>query len=440
MEGEKKKKKIIFVSNPQNNRLAKIDTSSPEGRAIERIKLVAEEEGLKNLDISTLANWQTPKTSKILTGAQKARIEDIQDLAYALGSDPEVFMAEKMNIAEYDRGRQFQTLGQVFREIQEPDMFTDVNVLMRRDFPYVMCKTAGVKATRFVKRGSINNLEDAIAGTVVCKPEVIIYDRKCKFENDLIPAVGYWISSDYKHIVLALCVFSKMGILSMQGVGNVKRDYYKGILDIPSNATREFTQFARKYKDSFSQLLFEGEISSVRYNLENIIDEKKLEQDFRDVISLYARLIEDVTGTSPNFGTDISRYDTMQFDIGKVIEAVEKSAGVSYFENARKEADYKCFFSNESGNHETFLMEDGNPYVDAHLIIPLEAAPDFGGNIFKEENVVCLCPLCSAKIENACNDIRSDMIWNIYQKRKERLRNVGIEVTPGRLFELWDIK
>ena len=74
------------------------------------------------------------------------------------------------------------------------------------------------------------------------------------------------------------------------------------------------------------------------------------------------------------------------------------------------------------------------------MIIPIEAAPDFGENIFKEDNVVCLCPMCSAKIKNACNDIRSDMIWSIYQRRKEKLRSVGIEVTPGRLFELWNIK
>jgi len=440
MEG-KKKKKIIFVSNPQNNRPVKIDTSTSEGRAIERIKLVVEEEGLKNLDISRLANWQPSKTSKILTGAQKARPEDIQDLAYALGSDPEVFMAEKMNLAEYDKGRSIQTLEHVVRELQEPSMFADMNVLMRRDFPYVMCKAAGVKATRFVKKGSMNMIEDAFAEDDVCRPEVFIYDRKCKFEDALVPVVGYWISSDYKFLVLALCVFSQNGVFEMQGVSHVRRDKYKAVLDISENDTRKFVGFIRENGDLFPKRLQEGEVASVIYKLtERRFNGAELEKDFRNMISHYAKLIEDVTGAPANFGTDINRYDTVQFDIGKVIEAVEKSVGVSYFENAKKDANYKCFFSDGQGNHETFLMEDGNSYVDAHLIIPLEAAPDFGANIFREENVVCLCPLCSAKIENACNDIRSDMIWNIYQKRKEKLRSVGIEITPGRLFELWGIK
>ena len=429
MENDKKKKVIIYVKKPK------------EERAIERIKAVVEEEGLKNLDISILANWSPSKTSKIFRGAQKPRMEDVQDLSYALGSDPEVFLSEKMNNIEFDRGRSFQNLNQIIKELQQPTKCKDLSVLIRRDFPYVMCKTAGVKMTRFVKFGNLNEVVDVFSNNSHYKPEAYIYDRKCRFKDTLVPVVGYWVSADYKHLILALCIFTQNRIYEMDGISHECRENYKGILDISDSETDGFTTFMRENKKRFPRRLQEGEIASVIYNLQDeCFDEKRIEKDFRDMISLYARLIEEVTGIAPNFGIDINRYITKQFDMEMLIESAGKSVAISCFEMAKKNADYKCFFYEEQGMHETFQGENGKPYVETHLIIPIEAAPDFGENIFKEDNVVCLCPMCSAKIKNACNDIRSDMIWSIYQRRKEKLRSVGIEVTPGRLFELWNIK
>ena len=445
MSDTPKKKKIIFVANPHNNanRSERLDVSTPEGRAVDRVKKVYTEKGLKNIDISELLGWRTPKTSKVFSGSQLVRMEDLQDMTYALCSAPEPFLQDKMNQSEYDKNREFQTLGSLVKEFCEPGMFTDWETLMRRDFPYVMCKTAALDPIRFVKRGTANEVADPFGedGEAITRfqPEVYFYDRKVQFDDGFIPLVGYWLDAEFETLVLAICVCEKRGVMPPSGISNVSRDKYKGLLDVTDEETKEFQRFLRE-KRKFRSALTGGEIRSIVYRLnEGIPTNEQLEKDFKRMISDYARLIYEATGVEPNFGSSVSGYNTELFDISKVVEAISKSMGVDFLEEAKKEADYRCFFADEEGYHETFMDENGNPYVDTEFVIPMEAIPDFSEDLFIKENVVCLCPLCAAKLNNAQKDVKEDMIWSIYKAKKDGLKRRGIEISLGRITELWDI-
>ena len=435
-----------FLTNSNKNSYAnseKINNMIPETRALVRIKKIFADKGLKNIDISELLGWRTPKTSKVLNANQPIRIEELQDMTYALCSAPEPFLQDRFNQSEYDKKREFQSLGNLVNAICSLKPYIDLETLLRKDFPYVMCKTAALDPLFFVKRGRAEEELDLYGEgankKIYNKPEVYFYYRKANLGDNLVPILGYWLDSELQTLILAICVCEKGGIRLLPDISTSTRSKYKGLIDVPDEETRVFSRFMRGRKD-YSSKLINCEIKSIIYDLsKNKPSNEQLENDFKHMISDYARLIYEATGSEPNFGPSISGYNSETLDIDKFIEALKKMKGSEFLEEARKEAKYKCFFADSGGSHETFTDEAGNPYVDTEYVIPMEAITDSPGDLFIKENVVCLCPLCAAKLRNAKKDVKEDMIWAIYKGKKEELKKHGIEVSLSRITELWNI-
>jgi len=105
------------------------------------------------------------------------------------------------------------------------------------------------------------------------------------------------------------------------------------------------------------------------------------------------------------------------------------------FEKAKKSillAKYKCDLNER---HESFIMKNGKPYMEAHHLIPLSAQDYFDFSLDVDANIVCLCPNCHRKLhygENISDDLRM-----IYLARIDRLIESGIYISFDELLELY---
>lgn len=100
-------------------------------------------------------------------------------------------------------------------------------------------------------------------------------------------------------------------------------------------------------------------------------------------------------------------------------------------EDARKEANFNCEIS---GSHATFLKPNGNQYVEAHHLIPMEQFEEYAKknqSIDRLYNIVSLCPNCHMKIHYGIKEDVDSLLDQLFQKRGKDLQkyyqcNIGI--------------
>ena len=108
--------------------------------------------------------------------------------------------------------------------------------------------------------------------------------------------------------------------------------------------------------------------------------------------------------------------------------------------NAIIRANYKCAFSSDDKPHETFIKENGKPYMEIHHLIPIKYQNAFSNKLDTDANLVPLCPLCHKKIHHGnSNDVKK-MLVTLYNERKELLAKSGIGISIDKLLEYYNIK
>lgn len=87
-------------------------------------------------------------------------------------------------------------------------------------------------------------------------------------------------------------------------------------------------------------------------------------------------------------------------------------------------ADYHCEMD---GRHQTFVAERTHkPYMESHHTIPIHLQSRFSYSLDVYANLICLCPVCHRKIHYGLRDERREMLYEIYEKRRERLVHSGL--------------
>lgn len=87
-------------------------------------------------------------------------------------------------------------------------------------------------------------------------------------------------------------------------------------------------------------------------------------------------------------------------------------------------AGYKC--ECECGNG-LFLRKDGQtPYTEGHHLIPLHYQRDFSYSLDVNANIISVCPSCHKKLHYGADN--EEMLYALYEKRKERLEKCGISI------------
>jgi hypothetical protein len=101
---------------------------------------------------------------------------------------------------------------------------------------------------------------------------------------------------------------------------------------------------------------------------------------------------------------------------------------------AVKQADYKCEID---GNHSTFVGRNGKQFMEKHHLIPMEFYETFTNNIDDINNIISVCPICHKKIHFGRQPDVDPIITNLWNKRKDKLRNANIYIEVADLKEMY---
>lgn len=109
--------------------------------------------------------------------------------------------------------------------------------------------------------------------------------------------------------------------------------------------------------------------------------------------------------------------------------------------SAIKNADGKCEFAEVIGiEHETFFTVSG-VYYEAHHLIPMREQKNFLPiSLDRTENIVSLCPNCHRAIHHGSMEEKKTRIKELYDLRKDKLSEIGINITLEELLLMYGVK
>lgn len=77
--------------------------------------------------------------------------------------------------------------------------------------------------------------------------------------------------------------------------------------------------------------------------------------------------------------------------------------------------------------------------MEAHHLIPMFSQVDFEISLDFPENIICLCPNCHMEIHHANVVDRRIVISKLYENRKERYKDLGLDITLQELLRYYDV-
>lgn len=121
--------------------------------------------------------------------------------------------------------------------------------------------------------------------------------------------------------------------------------------------------------------------------------------------------------------------DPILTSIGKKVYPRNKNISLA----ALKRAAYKCEIDE---CHETFKRRNGIDYTEPHHLVPMSKQEEFKGySLDVIENIVSLCSTCHNRIHYGHDaDV---LIEKLYNARKERLQNAGINIELDKLKKMY---
>lgn len=97
-------------------------------------------------------------------------------------------------------------------------------------------------------------------------------------------------------------------------------------------------------------------------------------------------------------------------------------------------ASYMCEID---PRHNTFIAKaSGKQYMEGHHAIPMKYQDKFSKSIDVYANVICLCPICHRMLHHGEDDLRTNILNQIYETRKNRLVKSGVEISKSDFIKL----
>lgn len=390
--------------------------------------------GLGGNDIADAIGWTRPRTSKIMSGKQTPTADDVWLLARTLGCTPhkyEMDLSEQRTYKLEDRVRSFR---EIFKEVSNES--TDVmfyKSAVNFELPLALFSEYGINAYEYAVRTRLtNNTWDVYGKELDNLPdEYIRFWQRSVWEKDTaVPEFGIWFSPD-RQIVLFVVYLNKNGCdESIQSL----RTTYKNFLHIEDNDTDFFNRYIEAHGDWIPKTIQDGEICSIIDFCQELLNGDKLKDSFMRIFREYCNLVWEAKQldilpdiykiTQKKQMTAVEMYrvisNTMEFD------DEEK-------EKAIKRENCKCEINPE---HESFLLENKHPYVDVIPLFPFAWPNGQDTTLFTEVNAVCLCPTCSAQLKHGTKSDRQKILFSLFTKHEERLKESGFE---GKLSDLLSV-
>lgn len=100
---------------------------------------------------------------------------------------------------------------------------------------------------------------------------------------------------------------------------------------------------------------------------------------------------------------------------------------------------YRCAYGKYIGeDHQSFIKEDGNPFMQVHHFIPMKASPDFfPRNLDRASNLVCVCPNCHERIHHGSKEEKEKVLKVLYGKMIDGLNDEEIYISYNQLLNYY---
>ncbi len=89
-------------------------------------------------------------------------------------------------------------------------------------------------------------------------------------------------------------------------------------------------------------------------------------------------------------------------------------------------------------NHPTFIKKNGERYMEAHHLIPLEWQSEFDNKLDTSANLVSLCPLCHKLIHYGRPEDKNPILAKLFEERYEPLQKSGLEISQEALLRFYE--
>lgn len=308
--------------------------------------------------------------------------------------------------------------------------------LITRLLPTEIQKSASLPTARYKLKGSGGQ------GGVVNIPWICIFDKQVSrkasegyyivylFKKDLS---GFYLSLNQGYTKYKITFGQKQGRVQAQKNAIIAQKLLSTItsLDTSKITLGSNSELAKGYEA--------GNIASKYYSTVNIPSTSQLISDLQEFLAAYLELktkigrdILKIESALPEeeFQQVINEAQHEQLPDGKIQkpDLQEISGSLIYkrspsrSKSALINANFQCEVSSE---HQTFISKSsGNPFAEAHHLIPMEFQDKFDVSIDVPENIAALCPNCHRAIHLAGHE--------------EQIRLINTLVTPKRLSQLKD--
>lgn len=102
---------------------------------------------------------------------------------------------------------------------------------------------------------------------------------------------------------------------------------------------------------------------------------------------------------------------------------------------AIKEGGYGCHIDR---SHQTFTSKASKQqYVESHHIVPMSLQKQFENELDQTANIIALCPNCHRLVHLGSDIEREELLRTVFIKRRDRLKNIGIEMTYSQLKQIY---
>lgn len=217
-------------------------------------------------------------------------------------------------------------------------------------------------------------------------------------------------------------------------IDNAKIQYFALIL-LEENYKdySEFFEYAvKKYAEIYTNINNTKILSFIKGHQEVY---KLIYEEIFNIVkySLNFREDKDVTETEINLEEKIDDTDINSVDKYNKVSTVLKRL-------AKTNSNYRCELEDFYGCQYFTSKESHKNYVEVHHLIPRAVGNDFENSIEVVENYVALCPHCHRLVHLGEDVERKPALHNLYIKRKELLRQKGLEITEKQLRDYYLIE
>lgn len=107
---------------------------------------------------------------------------------------------------------------------------------------------------------------------------------------------------------------------------------------------------------------------------------------------------------------------------------------------AREVSGFKCELETLRGCRYFTSKTTNKNYIEVHHFLPREFRNNFQNSLDVLSNYICLCPSCHRMIHLATDRERVDIIRYIYNLRKDRLHNCGLDIELNDLLDFYNVE